>query len=186
MKSIHKSIAAEVAINISFDKPKEFNNKPLIAPQVPVKPAKKPEKNHQIVVFFLFKVSFILFFKSWYKLVKIKNNHKTILNDDTGTWFDNTAHSATQKILGIHNHNKAFLLIHFLKRYSFDKLLNTCIILVKPSTNLKLNNNFAKGTKKTEEPNQEIVQTISEKTIKIKKMVNFELIDICFIYLWTK
>lgn len=133
LKSTHKSIAAEVAINTSLDSANDASVKPLIAPPVPMSQAKTPAAVPPLAIQIGFLGILICLANNSYPLVATKNTHNTILKKCTPMYLDPIAHAITPMILGIPIHIKAFLSMPFWNKYNFDRLLDTCNILVRPS-----------------------------------------------------
>lgn len=134
LKSIPKSIMAEVAIKTSVFKLNAASTIPLIAPPVPKSPAINPDKTppeiELVIVGFIAKCLKI----KKIRLVIIKKQARNISKVLVGMYLLKIPPSITNNMAGIPTEKMSFLSNPFLKKTILVMLLDTWKMAVIPST----------------------------------------------------
>lgn len=134
VRSMKKSINAEVAIKTLFSRLKAAIVNPLIAPPVPRSPAENPERIPPLMAFLFVgeMIKFCLIRKS--KLKPIKNMAKRISKIPPANILERRPPIMTKATDGIPIFNNSFLSKPFLNNMILLKLLVTWKIAVIPKT----------------------------------------------------
>lgn len=156
-------MVAAVAMYTFFSSPKPIKKAPLIAPPVPINPAKNPEIPPPVMLVIVWDGNLIFFLKKDIMANIIKKMPRNNFNNSCDVKLTIYAPIMVKRTLGIPNKIINFLSSPPRKKLTRPRLPEMCAMATKTKANLKSTKISAKGNRIVEDPKPAMVPPISEK-----------------------
>ena len=153
---------------MDFSRLKEVRKAPLIAPPVPMRPAKKPDKLPPRMLFLELFFRWVLGFENEYRTKAIRKMPRRSLRNGCGRCSTKVAPMIVSIMLGMPNRRRSFLLSEVRKNVILPMLPEMCNMATKISAVLKSKKNKAAGKKMVEDPNPAKVPMMTASSAMIQ------------------